>query len=452
MTERLAAIRAYYDAGHTRTLEARRAALAALRRTIVAHTDELFEALHTDLGKSSRESYMSEVGVALAEIDHLSRHLRRLMRPRRVRGSLTTFPSRCRVVAEPLGVVLIISPWNYPVNLTFAPLAGAIAAGNCVVIKPSQTSAATREVMAKIVAEAFDPLHVAMMCLDHEQTDRLLDEKFDHILFTGSARVGRDVMSKAARHLTPVTLELGGKSPCIVSADADLRVAARRVAWGKTFNAGQTCIAPDHVWVERKVADKFVEELTRALDTLYGVPAMESAQYPHIITRRALDRLVGYTDGRSGRVVYGGKVDNERLRLAPTVLREVPIDSPVMQDEIFGPVIPVLEYDRVEEVIEYVNKNPKPLALYYFGRKRDGRSVVARTTSGGACINDVVMHFAALNAPFGGVGESGMGKYHGEDSFLTFSNRRTVLSAGRRIDLPMRYPPFPPLGVLKKFM
>lgn len=452
MKERLAPLRAHYAAGHTRSLDARRKALAALRRSIVAHTDELFEALHTDLGKSDRESYMSEVGVALAEIDHLSRHLRRLMRPRRVRGSLTIFPARCRVVAEPLGLVLIISPWNYPVNLTFAPLAGAVAAGNCVVIKPSQTSTATRAVMERIVAEAFDPSHVAMMCLDHEQTDRLLDEKFDHILFTGSARIGRQVMAKAARHLTPVTLELGGKSPCIIAADADLRVAARRVAWGKTFNAGQTCIAPDHIWVERSVADKFVGYLAEALDNIYGMPAMESAQYPHIITRRALDRLVGYTDGSSGRVVYGGSVDNERLALAPTVLRDVPLDSPVMQDEIFGPVIPVLEYDKIEDVIEYVNNNPKPLALYYFGCKSDGREVIARTSSGGACINDVVMHFAALNAPFGGVGESGMGKYHGEDSFLTFSNRRAVLVSGRHIDLPLRYPPFPPLGLLKKFM
>ena len=452
MKEQLAAIRAYYDAGHTRSLEARRAALAALRRSIVAHTDELFEALHTDLGKSSRESYMSEVGVALAEIDHLSRHLRRLMRPRRVRSSLTTFPSRTRVVAEPLGVVLIISPWNYPVNLTFAPLAGALAAGNCVVIKPSQTSAATREVMTRIIAEAFDPAYVAMMCLDHAQTDSLLDEKFDHILFTGSARIGREVMAKAARHLTPVTLELGGKSPCIISADADLRVAARRVAWGKTFNAGQTCIAPDHVWVERSVADKFVECLAEALDNIYGMPALASEHYPHIITRRALDRLVGYTDGSSGRVVYGGEVAGERLALAPTVLRDVPLDSPVMQDEIFGPVIPVIEYDSIDEVITYINHNPKPLALYYFGRKSDGRRVIARTSSGGACINDVVMHFAALAAPFGGVGESGMGKYHGEDSFLTFSNRRAVLTSGRHTDLPLRYPPFPPLGLLKKFM
>lgn len=452
MREVLATIRAYYDAGHTRSLEARRTALDALRRSIVAHTDDLFEALHTDLGKSDRESYMSEVGVALAEIDHLSRSLRRLMRPRRVRGSLTTFPSRCRVVTEPLGVVLIISPWNYPVNLTFAPLAGALAAGNCVVIKPSQTSAATRSVMERIVAEAFDTPLVTMMCLDHEQTDRLLDEKFDHILFTGSARVGRDVMAKAARHLTPVTLELGGKSPCIVAADADLRVAARRVAWGKCFNAGQTCIAPDHVWVERSVANRFVDELRSALDTLYGCKASDSPLYPHIVSRRALDRLVGYVDGSSGRVVYGGEADAGRLMMAPTVLRDVPLDSPVMQEEIFGPIIPVLEYDSIDEVVGFVNSHPKPLALYYFGRKRDGKRVIARTSSGGACINDVVMHFAALNAPFGGVGESGMGCYHGEDSFLTFSNRRTVLCAGRHLDLPMRYPPFPPLGVLKKFM
>ncbi len=452
MREQLESLRAFYRSGATRSLDFRRDALRRLRASLEAHCDELFVALREDLGKSAKESYMSELGMAFAEIDHLIRCLPRLMRRQRVRGAMPVFPSRSRVICEPLGVVLVISPWNYPVNLTFAPLAGAIAAGNCVVVKPSQTSAATREVMGRVVAEAFDSNHVAWMNLDHQQTDLLLDEPFDHIFFTGSAAFGREVMRKAALHLTPVTLELGGKSPCIVSASADLRVAARRVAWGKTFNTGQTCIAPDHVWVEQSVADRFVELLKEELISLFGEDPHQSELYPRIISRRALERLVGYLDGSSGRVVHGGKWSSEDRYLAPTVLRDVPLDAPVMRDEIFGPIIPVLEYREIEEVTDFVATHPKPLALYYFGRKEEGHRVLCKTTSGGACINDVIMHVANPHLPFGGVGGSGMGRYHGDESFYTFSNRRSVLISGRKMDIPLRYPPYPSLKLLKRFL
>ncbi len=452
MNKQIDRLREFYRSGATRSLDFRREALRRLRASLEAHCDELFVALKEDLGKSAKESYMSELGMAFAEIDHLIHRLPRLMRPKRVRGAMPVFPSRSRVMCEPLGVVLVISPWNYPVNLTFAPLAGAIAAGNCVVVKPSQTSAATREVMGKVVAEAFAPEHVAWMNLDHEETDRLLDEPFDHIFFTGSASFGREVMRKAAPHLTPITLELGGKSPCIISASADLRIAARRVAWGKTFNTGQTCIAPDHVWVEQEVADRFVEMVKEELVVLFGEDPHKSDLYPRIVSRRALDRLVGYLDGNSGRVVHGGEWSADDRYMAPTVLRDVPLDSPVMRDEIFGPIIPILEYRRIEEVAEFVASRPKPLALYYFGRQEEGRRVLGLTTSGGACINDVVMHVANPHLPFGGVGGSGMGRYHGDESFYTFSNRRSVLISGRKVDIPLRYPPYPSLKLLKRFL
>lgn len=452
ITERLDAMRAFYAEGHTRELAFRKKYLRRLLEAVKAREAETAEALYADLHKSREEAYISETAIVLAEIRDQLRHLERRARSRRVPTPPFLFPSASRIIREPKGVVLVMAPWNYPFQLALDPLAGAIAAGNCVVLKPSATSAHTRRLLADIVGEVFPPEYVWVFEGDHAATDRLLDCRFDHIFFTGGATFGRTVMEKAAAHLTPVTLELGGKSPCIVDRTADLDTAARKIVWGKLLNAGQTCIAPDYLFVHSEVKEALLEKIKTCTVRLYGRELRSSDAYPRIVSDRAFARLRGYID-TAERIVWGGEYDAADRFIAPTLIDAPDPDSPLMREEIFGPILPVLEFTDPDTVADFVNARAKPLALYYFGRKADGFRLLGRTSSGGACINDTVVHIAASRLPFGGVGASGMGRYHGRFSFDTFSNLRGTLLSPRRFDLPLRYPPYGrSFGLLKKLL
>jgi aldehyde dehydrogenase (NAD+) len=437
----VARTRATFDSGATHTLEWRTERLQALRRLLVDGEDQLLDALHDDLRKPRLEGWATDIAVTIAEIDHARRHLRRWMRPERVRLPLSSMPGRARVVRQPLGVALVIAPWNYPVQLLVGPMATAISAGNTVVAKPSELAPSVATVLGDLVAEHLDDGSVGVVQGGVDETTVLLEERFDHILYTGNGRVARVVMEAAARHLTPVTLELGGKSPAIVAADADVATAARRIAWGKFLNAGQTCIAPDYVLVDRSIRQPFTDALVAAIGEFYGTDPRTSPDYARIVNAGHLRRIEKYLD--EGTVISGGEVVADDLYVAPTVLGDVPADAAVMADEIFGPVLPIVGVDGVEEAIAHVNANDKPLALYVFSRSRDTADrVLASTSSGGACVNHVVYQVAAPQLPFGGVGASGMGAYHGRTGFETFSHRRSVLRKPTRIDPPVAYPPF----------
>lgn len=443
--------REFFETGVTRDVAYRVGRLKALRQAIRERVERVNAALWSDLGKSEGEAYLTEIGMVLGEIDYHVRRLGRWTREQRVATPLAFWPSRSRVLHEPYGVVLIIAPWNYPFQLLLEPLIGAVSAGNCVLLKPSPFAPTTTGVIREIVDSVFEPGHVAVFEGDGEVVEELLRERFDYIFFTGGSRFGRHVMEAAARHLTPVTLELGGKSPCIVGREADLEIAARRVVWGKFVNAGQTCVAPDYVLVHEEQRTAFVEAMKRAIGRFYGDDPYRSPDYPRIVHRAGTERLARLMSS-SGQVVIGGEVRIEERYVAPTVLIEVESDSPVMREEIFGPLLPVLTYREVGEAIRFVNGRDKPLALYYFGPRREACEVLARTSSGGACVNDMLVHLANPRLPFGGVGMSGMGKYHGKASFELFSNLRSVVKSFTFFDNPFRYAPYKHLNLLKKFM
>lgn len=440
----------YYRTGATRSLAFRRAQLRALYDAVSAHEGELSRALADDLGKAPCESYSTEIGFVLSEIRHTLSHLRGWMKPRRVPTPITAFPASSRVCPEPKGSVLIIAPWNYPVLLALSPLTAALSAGNCAVLKPSELSPNTSAVLAKLIRSAFPEEYVAVREGDVSASTELLNLPFDHIFFTGSPRVGRIVMAAAAEHLTPVTLELGGKSPCIVDRTADLGLAARRIVWGKFLNAGQTCVAPDYLLVDAAVREELIGRMKEEITRLYGPAPLESPDYPKLISPRHLDRLCGLLDGEAegsaapwGNVLVGGEADRAGCRLAPTLLDGVTLDSPVMQEEIFGPILPILTFDRLEEAIALVRRFPKPLALYLFTRDRETeRRVLAELPFGGGCVNDTIMHLVNPNLPFGGIGNSGMGAYHAHAGFDAFTHYKSVLRRGSRPDIPLRYPPY----------
>jgi aldehyde dehydrogenase (NAD+) len=437
----VAGLRKVFASGRTRPYEWRRDQLRAMRRMLVEREPELRDALEADLGKPATEAYATDVGFVIGEIDYTLKRLRGWMRPERVGTRLVTKPSRGRIVREPLGVVFVIAPWNYPVHLALAPVVGAIAAGNCVVIKPSEVTANTSAALAKLTPEYLDTECVTVIKGGVPETQALLGEAWDHILYTGNGAVGRVVMEAAAKHLTPVTLELGGKSPTIIDETADLEVAGRRVAWGKFLNAGQTCIAPDYVLVMRAVADRFVEHLRRAIFDFYGPDPKASPDYARVVDDRHFQRLIGLLG--SGTIVIGGEQDEATRYIAPTVLRDVAPDSPIMQDEIFGPILPVLTVDSVDEAIAFVNERDKPLALYVFSKSHGTADrVLDQTSSGGACVNATMYHVAVPTLPFGGVGPSGMGAYHGRSTFETFSHAKSVLRKGVRPDPALAYPPY----------
>jgi aldehyde dehydrogenase (NAD+) len=438
--ELVAAQRAFYQSRVTLPADFRLAQLENFQRSMEAHEPELLEALAADLGKPVIEAYMSEVGFVLSEIRHARRYLRRWMKPRRGRVPPFAWPARGQVRPEPRGVTLIMGPWNYPVQLILAPLVAAIAAGNCAILKPSEHAPATSAVVAKLVRMAFPPEFVTAVEGDRTVAEDLLREKFDHIFFTGSSAVGRLVMAAAAPHLTPVTLELGGKSPCIVCADAPLEVTARRIIWGKCLNAGQTCVAPDYLLVDRRIREPLVAEMIKALRRFFGDDPRQSADYGRIIHKAHFDRLVALL--RDGTILHGGEQDAGTRYLAPTLLGDVAPDSPVMEHEIFGPILPVLEFGELDEALRFIRARPDPLALYLFTASRDTlRRVEEVTQSGGVCFNDTLVHLLCKDLPFGGRGESGMGAYHGRTGFDCFSHHKTVVRRSLRFDSSFRYPP-----------
>ena len=437
----VAALRATAESGRTRPLAWRREQLQGLRRMLVERESELLAALATDLGKPPAEAWATDVGFVISEIDHVLRHLRSWARPERVWAPLVTRPAKARIVREPFGVVLVIAPWNYPVQLLVSPMVGALAAGNCVVAKPSEVSASTSAALARLIPKYVDTDAVAVVEGGVDETQTLLAERFDYIFYTGNGRVGRVVMEAAAQHLTPVTLELGGKSPVIVDETADLRVAARRIAWGKYLNAGQTCIAPDYVLVTAGLEERFVEEVRRAVFDFYGADPKASSDYGRIVNAAHVQRLAGLLDG--GHATVGGTVDEAERYVAPTVLQGVADDAAVMRDEIFGPILPVRAVDGIDAAVEFVNGREQPLALYLFTGSRSVRErVLAGTTSGGLAVNATMFQVAVPELPFGGVGPSGMGAYHGKASFLTFSHAKAVLRKGARPDPDLAYPPY----------
>ena len=436
-------VRDGFDDGLLRDVAARKAQLHQLRRLLVEQEDRLLAALAADMGKPPIEGYATDLGFTISEITHLLKHLDRWVRPRSVRLPAVTRPGRAQIRPEPLGVALVIAPWNYPVQLLLAPAAAALAAGNAVVLKPSEISAHTAETLAELVPRYLDERVVAVVTGGVDETTALLAERFDHIFYTGNGRVGRVVMAAAAKHLTPVTLELGGKSPAIVAADAHLEVTARRLAWAKFLNAGQTCVAPDYVLVDRTVEAPLLRALAEAVGRFYGPDPRVSRDYARIVNESHFARLTGLLDAGGYReVVVGGERDRATRYLAPTVLAGVDPGAAVMGEEVFGPILPVLAVDDVDEAVAFVNQRDKPLALYAFGGQAATDRVVERTSAGGVCVNHAVLQVAVPELPFGGVGESGIGAYHGQAGFERFSHLKPVLSKPVRPDPPVLYPPY----------
>lgn len=441
MEKIISAQRIYFESGATLPFEARRKALVDLRDSLKKYEAEICEALKADLGKSAHESYMTEIGIALSDIAHTLKHLRKWMRPSRRCTSIGNFPAKSYILYEPYGVTLIMAPWNYPVLLVLSPLVGALAAGNCCVVKPSELAPATAEVLTKMIADTFDERLVTVVNGGVEESQALLEQKFDYIFYTGSTGVGKYVMEKAAKHLTPVTLELGGKSPVIITKSAHLQLAARRIVFGKFLNAGQTCIAPDYILVEEAVHDAFVSALKEELVRMYGKEPLKNPDYGKIINRRHFDRISRLIDNE--KVVFGGTIVPETLQIEPTILDGVSPEDSVMQEEIFGPVLPVLRIKDESEAFRFIQQRPHPLALYLFTSDRKIENHFMNGLQfGGGCVNDVISQIATNNMPFGGVGDSGMGAYHGRHSFLTFSHEKTVIKRSLWFDPPFRYLPY----------
>lgn len=439
--ETVAAQRRYFRTGATLPVSFRLKMLRRLRDAVRRHEADIARALTADLGKSAYEGFMCETGLALTELTWMLKHTRSLARERAVRTSLAQFAARSSQKPSPYGVTLIMSPWNYPFLLAIDPLADAIAAGNTAVVKPSAYSPATSAVIAKLVEECFPPEYVAVVTGGRQENAALLEQKFDFVFFTGSQAVGKEVLRHTAERLTPAVLELGGKSPCIVDATAKIPLAARRIAFGKFLNCGQTCVAPDYILCQRSVKDRLVKELCRQIRAQYGDNPLQNPDYGKIVNEKHFDRLLGLIQPEN--VVIGGQSDRESLRIAPTVLDNAAWDGPAMADEIFGPILPILTFDRFEEVYAALADRPLPLALYLFSEDRARvRQVMSRTRFGGGCVNDVVIHLATSEMGFGGVGESGMGAYHGKTGFEAFSHTKSIVDKKTWMDLPMRYQPY----------
>ena len=441
---KLEKVRDGFRSGTLRDVNDRVTQLRQLKRFLIEEEPAIIEALHADLGKSATEAYVTEVGFVINEVDHMLSNIEKWSNPRKVSLPIHQRPGSARIVPEPLGTVLIISPWNYPLQLLLAPLVPAIAAGNTAVIKPSEVAPATAALVEERLLNYLDSRVVQVVNGAVEETTALLAERWDHIFYTGNGTVGKIVMRAAAEHLTPVTLELGGKSPAIVTTSADVTVSARRVAWGKCINAGQTCVAPDYVLVHESIADQFVADLGTAITEFYGENVAASPDYGRIVSDRHFDRVSALLDaGGFGEVAFGGYADRETKFISPTVVTDVDPDSALMTEEIFGPILPVLTYSDLGEAIDFVNNRPKPLALYVFaGNDRDANRVISHTSSGGVTVNHCLLHLAIPDFPFGGVGPSGMGSYHGEAGFNVFSHLKPVLRRGTKPDPKVAYPPY----------
>ena len=433
--------RKFFATNKTFDIKFRLEALDRLKASVKKHKTELLEAIKKDLGKSATESYMCEVGLLLEKISYTRKHLRSWTRTRRKITPLTNFHAKSMIVQEPYGIVLIMSPWNYPLLLTLEPLVGAIAAGNCAVVKPSAYSPETSAIMQKLISETFDPEYVTIVTGGRAENADLLEQKFDYIFFTGGVTVGKLVMEKASKHLTPVTLELGGKSPCIIDHTANLRIAARRITFGKFLNCGQTCIAPDYVLVEKSVHDEFVSLLKEETAKMYGENIFTNNNYGKMVNQKHFVRVSGLIDKE--KVVYGGLIKAETLQIEPTILDNVTPDDAVMQEEIFGPVLPIIVVENTDEATNFIKSRPKPLALYLFTSDRKvEKQILHQVPFGGGCVNDTIIHIASNNLPFGGVGNSGMGCYHGKKTFETFSHAKSVVKKYTWLDISMRYQPY----------
>ena len=444
--------KAFFNTGQTKDVGFRKAQLNTLQKTIRENRAKILDALQQDLSKSAYEGYLTEVGIVLDEIRFIKKHLSKWAKARRVRTHLFQFPGSSYIYAEPYGVSLIISPWNYPFQLVIGPLIGSMAAGNCSVVKPSEYAPNTARVFNQIISDNFEPNYIAVVEGEAPVSQALLAEDFDYIFFTGSVAVGKTVMQAAARHLTPVTLELGGKSPCIVDRDVNLDVTAKRICSGKFINAGQTCIAPDYLLVHQEIKMELLDRIKFFIHEFYGADPQLSTDYPRIVNEKHFTRLVELM--QQGTIITGGQSDRRSLYIAPTVIDDIAWDDPVMQSEIFGPILPVLAYSSLSEAVSRVKELPKPLAFYYFSNNRqNGEKIIKDASFGGGCINDTLLHFANPHLPFGGTGSSGIGSYHGKKSFETFSHQKSILKRSFRLDAPLRYPPYGnKLKILEKIM
>ena len=433
--------RNFFLTGNTLDVEFRIQSLQKLKASILKYESEIHAAIQKDLGKSEFESYMCETGLTLSEITYMLKHIRSFAKEKRVHTPLAQFHSRSYRKPSPHGVVLIMSPWNYPFLLTIEPLVDAIAAGNTAVIKPSAYSPHTSAVIYRMISECFAPEYVSVITGGRAENTCLLGEKFDYIFFTGSQSVGKEVMRKAAEHLTPVTLELGGKSPCIVEKSADLKLAAKRIVFGKYLNCGQTCVAPDYIYCDASVKDALLKEICRQIRKQFGKDPLHNKNYGKIINEKHFQRICGLID--PAKIVVGGETSLERLQIAPTVMDQVTFQDAIMGQEIFGPVLPVLTYQTLDEAVSQIQSMPHPLALYLFTSDQTiARKITSRCGFGGGCINDTIIHLATSEMGFGGFGESGMGAYHGKDGFDTFSHYKSIVGKKTWLDLPMRYQPY----------
>lgn len=455
-TERIIKIReaqkTFFASGATLDIKFRKEMLLNLLHIMEKWEDRLAEALWTDLHKSYEEAYLTEISIVKTEIKTHLRKVSGWARRKKVHSPLKLFPSRSYIVKEPLGNSLIISPWNYPVQLLLNPLVGAISAGCTAVLKPSPYVPNVSKIIEEMISEAFDEGYISVVQGNRTVNTALLEQRWDLIFFTGSPSLGKKVMEAASRHLTPVILELGGKSPCIIDKSADIRIAAKRIAWGKTLNSGQTCIAPDYILIHKEIKNEFVKAFAEEIKNLHGEDIQADRHYVRMVNDKAFERVTGYF--KDGNIIYGGRTDAATRFIEPTLIENVPLDSPLMTEEIFGPVFPIVTFEDnfKERVIEFVTSREKPLAFYYFGKESDGWEIIRRTSSGGGCINDVIMHIANENVPFGGVGNAGMGRYHDKDSFDAFSHTRSIIATGTWIDLPFRYMPYKMFGLVKKIL
>ena len=445
--------RDFFKTGTTLDIKFRKQMLKNFLAAMEQWESRISDALWTDLHKSYEEAFLTEISIVKSEIRSHIKNVSKWANRRKTHSPLKLFPSRSYVVKEPLGCSLIVSPWNYPVQLLLNPLVGAISAGCTAVLKPSPYVPNVSKVIEEMICETFDEKYIAVVQGNRDVNTTLLEQRWDIIFFTGSPDLGKKVMSAAAKHLTPVILELGGKSPCIIDKDADIKRTAKRLAWGKTLNSGQTCIAPDYILIHEAVKDAFVKEFAKAITELHGEDIKADKHYVRMVSDKAFERVSSYL--KDGDIVYGGRTDAQERFIEPTIIENVALDSPVMTEEIFGPIFPMItitEGSFTQQVIDFVTSREKPLAFYYFGKESKGWEMIRRTSSGGGCINDVIMHIANENVPFGGVGNSGMGRYHDKESFEAFSHTRSIIATGNWIDLPFRHMPYKMFGLVKKIL
>ncbi|HEU5053958.1 MAG TPA: aldehyde dehydrogenase [Hanamia sp.] len=443
-------VKDFFESAITKNINFRIEQLKKLKAGLKKFEKEIEQALWLDLHKSKEEVFLTETSILFQEIDLHLKNLKSWSRPQKVATPLFLKPSSSKIIFEPLGVALIIAPWNYPMQLLFDPLIGAISAGCCAILKPSELAPNASALAQEIVNEVFDQNYISVIQGNQKVGEELLSQRFDVIFFTGSCKVGKIVMQKAAENLTPVILELGGKSPCMVDESADIDIAAKRIAWGKAMNAGQTCIAPDYILAHEKIKEQLLQKLADSFNNFFGKSVRQSAYYGRIVNDKAFDRLQNLLQAEE--IYWGGKTDRESLFISPTILNNVEPTSPIMQEEIFGPLLPVISFNEINEAIECINSKEKPLSLYYFGNEDKAEEIINKTSSGGVCINDTLLQIGNHDLPFGGVGNSGIGKYHGKASFLAFTNQKSVVTSATWLDIPFKYPPYKFFKLVKKFL